>query len=304
MGAVPGEYGSYNGTTYYYATDLQDDVIAILDSTGAAVVTYTYDAWGKLLSTNGTMAYTLGAVNPLRYRGYTYEPESELYYLQSRFYDPELRRFISPDAFTSTGQGILGNNMFAYCNNNPAVFADHSGEFGLLFAFAAATIVSGIANAVSTAVSGGSVEECLVSGLIGAGSAAIGFGVALMTGFSPAGNVAARAVSSAICDLGTTWYRNGEITKQDVANTLVDVTIDVCYSTVTYYYTDSIKDFGKQTLVNSAFDGGVDILETVLFNSQTKSSRSTGAKRKYTKMYHSKPVLIGGAKENYVMLAI
>ena len=74
------------------------------------------------------MASTLGAHNPLRYRGYVYETETTLYYLQSRYYDPDLGRFLNADAFASTGQGILGNNMFAYCGNNPVSRKDTNGE--------------------------------------------------------------------------------------------------------------------------------------------------------------------------------
>lgn len=80
-----------------------------------------------MLSTTGSMANTLGGSNPLRYRGYVYDTETELYYLQSRYYDPELGRFLNADALVSTGQGLLGNNMFAYCNNNPSNYSDPSG---------------------------------------------------------------------------------------------------------------------------------------------------------------------------------
>ena len=267
----------WNNSVYYYITSLQGDVLQIINEDVEIVATYDYDAWGNVVSVGGTMANTLGALNPLRYRSYIYDQETELYYLQSRYYNPEIGRFINADALVSTGQGLLGNNMFAYCRNNPVIFIDPSGEFGLLFAFVAATVVAGVANAISTAMSGGTVEECLVAGLIGGGSAAIGFGVAALTGFSPVGNVAARAVASTICDLGTTWYRNGEITGQDIATTAVDVTIDVCFSTVTYYYTDPIKDFGKQTLLNSSIDAGVDVLETKLFASQTQVNNSANA---------------------------
>ena len=118
----------HNGTAYYYATNLQGDVTAILNTSGTAVVTYTYDAWGKLLETGGSMASTLGALNPIRYRGYVYDTETGLYYLQSRFYDPEVGRFINGDALAATGQGFIGNNMFAYCNNTPVAYADPSGH--------------------------------------------------------------------------------------------------------------------------------------------------------------------------------
>ena len=73
------------------------------------------------------MATTLGFYNPLRYRGYVYDPETELYYLQSRYYNPEMGRFINADGFASTGQDIIGNNMFAYCGNNPISYSDYSG---------------------------------------------------------------------------------------------------------------------------------------------------------------------------------
>jgi len=73
------------------------------------------------------MASTLGVLNPLRYRGYIYDTELGLYYLQSRYYNPAIGRFLNADSYASTGQGILGNNMFAYCNNSPVVFYDNAG---------------------------------------------------------------------------------------------------------------------------------------------------------------------------------
>ena len=113
---------------YYYVTNLQGDVVAILNEAGTAVVTYTYDAWGNILTVGGTMADTLGVYNPLRYRGYVYDEETSLYYLQSRYYDPNMGRFLNADAFASTGQGFGGNNMFAYCLNNPTFLCDPSGN--------------------------------------------------------------------------------------------------------------------------------------------------------------------------------
>lgn len=88
---------------------------------------YTYDAWGNILSVTGSMATTLGEYNPLRYRSYVYDTETGFYYLQSRYYNPEIGRFLNADAFASTGQGVLGNNMFAYCRNNPSCRSDISG---------------------------------------------------------------------------------------------------------------------------------------------------------------------------------
>ena len=116
----------YNDEIYYYVINPQGDVVGLCDETGANVAKYTYDEWGLPLSqpTSG-----IGALNPFRYRGYIYDAETGFYYLESRYYDPEVGRFISADSYASTGQGINGHNMFAYCNNNPVNFSDPTGEF-------------------------------------------------------------------------------------------------------------------------------------------------------------------------------
>ena len=101
------------------------------------MVSYTYNAWGKVLSVTGSMASTLGRLNPLTYRGYVYDWETGLYYLQSRYYNPEWGRFINADTFASTGQGFIGNNMFAYCLNNPIICKDLFGESAGLAAITA-----------------------------------------------------------------------------------------------------------------------------------------------------------------------
>ena len=114
--------------TYYYVTNVQGDVIAILNSSGTAVVEYAYDAWGDVFSVTGTEAATLGVINPIRYRGYYFDTDTEFYYLNSRYYDPEIRRFINADIYISTGDGFIGYNMYAYCLNNPVMYADYTGE--------------------------------------------------------------------------------------------------------------------------------------------------------------------------------
>ena len=83
--------------------------------------TYEYDAWGKPISTYYVASpyYDVMYYNPLRYRGYIYDNETGFYYLQSRYYDPVVGRFINADILVSTGQGFTGFNMFAYCGNNP-----------------------------------------------------------------------------------------------------------------------------------------------------------------------------------------
>ncbi len=120
-----------NGTYYYYVTNLQGDVISIVDAEGNTVASYEYDPYGNILSEENIPANSIAAINPMRYRGYYYDTETEFYYLQSRYYDPEICRFLNADSLASTGQGILGNNMFAYCNNNPIMCTDHSGHWAV-----------------------------------------------------------------------------------------------------------------------------------------------------------------------------
>ena len=115
----------YNGTVYYYVTNLQGDVIRVVDSNGNTVASYEYDPYGKVISTTGTLA----EINPIRYRGYYYDTETGWYYLQSRYYDSEICRFINSDGYASTGLGIIGHNMFAYCNNKPTGYKDFGGNY-------------------------------------------------------------------------------------------------------------------------------------------------------------------------------
>ena len=101
----------------------------LIGTDGSIAASYTYDAWGNILSSSGTMAEK----NPLRYRGYYYDSETGYYYLQSRYYDPTNRRFINADVYTSTGQGFTGTNGFAYCNNNPVRYEDDCGSLPTVF---------------------------------------------------------------------------------------------------------------------------------------------------------------------------
>lgn len=90
---------------------------------------YTYDSWGKLLSTTGSMAGTIGKVNPFLYRGYYYDSETGLYYLNSRYYDAQTGRFLNADDQINSGTNIIGTDLFAYCNNNPIMMEDQNGHF-------------------------------------------------------------------------------------------------------------------------------------------------------------------------------
>ena len=117
---------SYNGTMYFYVKNLQGDVIRIIDLAGTEVASYVYDAWGNIKDTKGDP--TVRELNPIRYRGYVYDTETSLYYLQSRYYNPFTGRFLNADIYCDTGTDTtLSTNMFAYCENNPINKSDQTG---------------------------------------------------------------------------------------------------------------------------------------------------------------------------------
>ena len=119
---------NYNGNDYYYVRNAQNDVIFISNSDNTGVVMYQYDAWGNMTACYDTSDDgMLSIVNPYAYRGYFYEIETNTYFLKSRYYNPELCRFISADGYVQTGQGLLDKNMFAYCGNNPVNRVDETG---------------------------------------------------------------------------------------------------------------------------------------------------------------------------------
>ena len=164
---------------YYYLYNLQGDVIAIADaSTGKLVATYKYDAWGNCTVTNAT-GFTVGTDNPFRYRGYYYDTETGLYYLNSRYYDPEVGRFINADKYIVTDpQSVLCANTFAYCENNPVNNSDPSGEFlntifGAIFGAITAVITrdpreswkqAAVRGAISGAIAGLALDACIATG--------------------------------------------------------------------------------------------------------------------------------------------
>ena len=120
---------AYAADTYDYflfEKNLQGDIVAVYNASGTKLLSYTYDAWGNCTVTGST---TTGAqYNPFRYRGYYYDSELGLYYLNSRYYDSNTGRFINADGYVSTGTGLMGSNMYVYCNNNPVRYADPTGN--------------------------------------------------------------------------------------------------------------------------------------------------------------------------------
>lgn len=204
-GAIGPTTVTWNGTTYYYAVNGQGDVIGIFDGSGNCVVNYNWDnAWGYNPEPEGTMADTLGTLNPLRYRSYVYDEETELYYLNTRYYNPEICRFINADIYPTTGQGLTGNNMFAYCGNNPVNRKDDGGEFwNIVIGAVVGAVVSAATTAIQSYKETGSIDigKTVISGLVGAvsgGVAATGLGMvaqaAITAGTAFVGDVATQKI--------------------------------------------------------------------------------------------------------------
>ena len=192
---------NYNGTYYYYLRNAQGDVVKLIDKTGSTVVEYTYDSWGKPLSTTGSLAETFGAEQPFRYRGYVYDEETGFYYLQSRYYNPEVGRFISADVYLSTGQGVLGHNSYAYCLNNPVNSCDPAGLWswgGFLTGLAIAVV--GVVCVAACVASAGTLTPLVAVGVATASTALVTTGVTM--------SYAAATDSTMVMDLSCSYSIN------------------------------------------------------------------------------------------------
>ena len=181
---------SYTANTwdiYWFEKNLQGDIVAVYDNNGTKLVSYSYDAWGNFTTqyvNNGQ--FTSAAYNPFRYRGYFYDIDLNLYYLNSRYYDSTVGRFINADgAISDVGGDIRGYNMYSYCFNNPVNMTDPDGNWPqwatkLVAAVAVVAVVAAIA-AVTVATAGaGTAVACVAVGA--AKGAAIGLATGAVTG--------------------------------------------------------------------------------------------------------------------------
>ena len=181
----------YNGSTYFYRKDAQANIVALLDNNGVAVVKYKYDAWGKCQTiVADSTVNSIATLNPFRYRSYYFDTETNLYFLKTRYYDPEIGRFITIDDISYLDpEHINGLNLYAYCGNNPVMCVDPTGHKTewwqwLLAGIGAALVVTASVLAI---VGTGGVAAFGIGALIGAASlgvvgATIGGVVGYVTG--------------------------------------------------------------------------------------------------------------------------
>ena len=175
-----------NGAMYSYIHNLQGDIVGILDNAGNLVVEYKYDAWGKLLSTTGSLADTLGIRNPFRYRGYVYDEETGYYYVSFRYYNDSWGRWVVADLSETIDvepENLTQYNLFVYCFNSPVNMADDSGLWPNWVKKAIAVVAVAVTVVAATAIT---------VATFGAGSVA---GVAMITASA---TIAARATEVTI----------------------------------------------------------------------------------------------------------
>ena len=185
-----------NDSYYYFEKNIFGDVIRAYNASGIAVAEFRYDSYGNIVSASGSMADKV----KIRYRGYYWDEETGFYYLQSRYYDPSLCRFISADQYELLGTlsrtpGQL--NLYAYCNNNPIMYTDESGEsfiISLLVAIGVGMALGGGTGAIGAWMTGqnivgGIISGALIGGVLGAamifgGATALTIGGKVVEGFA------------------------------------------------------------------------------------------------------------------------
>ena len=215
----------YNSTEYYYVMNLQGDIIGLVNAAGAWVVEYRYDVWGNIQSISESLAGTLGADNPLRYRGYYYDTETGLYYISCRYYNPEIGRFISPDTTNvlEVQDDLYDKNLYAYCDNNPVMRVDSSGAVWHLAVGAAVGVATQFVADVGIGLATGNSFGEVIASLspVDYISAAIGGSIAA-SGIGFAGAVVANAALGGTTYLANCSYKGVEANTNDfIASTAI-----------------------------------------------------------------------------------
>ena len=284
-----------NGTNhnyYYYEFNLQGDIIGIIDINGRKIVQYKYSPWGEVLAISGNQIVALK--NPLRYRGYYFDNETGFYYVSSRYYDPEVGRFLNADGYISTGQDINGYNMFAYCGNNPINRVDSNGE---LWHWAVLGVVGAVVNVATTFIAAKITDQeyswadagiAALSGLSNAipyvGPLVSGTISGVYTGYtsySKGANLKNSIISGTVSGLATTCSIGNLATIQgatlDIAtNAVVDTVFGTGYNTLSSAITKSVTNTSKSNTTS--------VLSTVRRSNQTANTRIVNG----TKIYINK----------------
>ena len=200
-----------NDSYYYFTKNLFGDIIGIKNEANELVASYTYNAWGEC--TIGTNVDGIANLNPFRYRGYYYDTETGFYYLQTRYYDPDICRFISADDLEILGDlaSVVGQlNLYAYCGNNPIMFVDPTGTEWWHWALGAVVVIS---LAVLTRVTAGGFAagmSALMFASYGLATASTATSILAFATVAAGTTLAASAVVAGI-DSATVFYSGGNL---------------------------------------------------------------------------------------------
>ena len=276
------------GANYFYRKNIQGDIIAIINSVGSTIVKYVYDAWGNHKAYNATgsviydstnptayNAYTnhVGYLNPFRYRGYYFDNETGLYYLQSRYYDPQVGRFINADSINYIdAKNFSGLNLYAYCYNNPIMFYDNTGckaswlwwlavgvlaIVGSAFAVGALLATATVYTATIAGMGVGAVTSMAISisqqgGFAKADPSKVIFamGIGILTGaISGAIGFTASSVANAI------GFEIGTNIAKVIGSSIISSTSTMLLTTASSAIAGAVAGTASNILLNRAFDG-------------------------------------------------
>ncbi len=272
----------YKGADYYYIRDGLMCITGLVDANGTAVVNYFYDSWGRMLNITGSLAASLGKDNPYRYKGCYYDDETGMYYLKSRYYQPEICRFISADVYIATELNMNGSNMYSYCKNNPVMLMDSDGSFAILAiagAFlaekATSMIVGAVVNVATTAITAGILGEkytlkdavmAAVTGAVGASGPAGPLAAGLISGFvtyacsKEQGESGKTSLTNAVISGAFTLGSTGSLATLLTSSSLIKTATEVEIKLSTSAAIGATCDFGYNLMsagVSKAYNGAV-----------------------------------------------
>ena len=242
-------------------------MVGVYNSSGTKLVTFRYDAYGNC-TVSGDANFAQWC--KIRYRGYYFDTETGFYWVQTRYYNPEWCRWISPDTLDyldpETAHGL---NLYAYCGNDPVNFTDPSGHFALLL-FLGTIFVSAVAGAIDGGISakmcGQDFWKGFAAGAIGGALGGVISAIGIV--FSPFANtlqLLGRAASSTTYNLLNELFQTGSISTDNLGIYFADVTMDVIFSML---YVDRINNISSAVLSSMAFgfvDSAIDLAQTKLF---------------------------------------
>ena len=252
--------GSTTPVRYYYRTNAQGDVKQIVDSNYNVVAYYAYDAWGKFLTVlDGkdkpiTDSSHFAIVNPFRYRGYVYDTETGFYYLQSRYYDPEIGRFINADGQLNQQESISGYNLFAYCGNNPVKNSDPDGHSFILACIITCAVIGALAGGhfaakASKAKTGRVSKKAVVGGIVGGAAA----GALIGWGIGAAVTAIGSAISAALPVVGEAVQKASEAANSTTASEAVETGKNIYYQVTSKASFEQIKATFQLTPLESPY---------------------------------------------------